>query len=538
MDINSAIQIQQDPQDPQDLQHNQHYQQQILPINQSTNRSQHLQQQQQLLQPYQNQQQPQQQNSPQQLQLYQQMWAHPINNYYNPQQFNHQQQYPQQQHPQQQHNPSQLQMAAAHQFFNRNNPSSQQHITSQSLVSNVCEHYAKPPIQYQNPPSHAYEDNTPDAGSNKTYLTRQENKSVVSTPFLPAPRIQNCVRQSFSPLYETSPGDFSNNLPRIWPPTIPNNIPTQRQNYESLLQALYSNPSTAALEASNDTTRKRKRQQKNGTSPQGASVDMQLQLQIQKEITIAEQAMKDAISTRDQVKQRMELQQLLHNQQLETVSGLEQQKERYGTSDTDIFARLSEDIDQAMDDNDGNIDQAADDNINHLMTGLSINEDNSNQREDYAIKVAYTSLIKMVKRRRDRISSSIEKEQTEAQKILTEKNDAEAEYDRLTAETEAKEERYKIAVKAKEEHDQVIEQTRLAAIEQERQLLQRRVQQRRQQLLFLQQQRDLADKTAPVEAVARSRKAYVSRKEVEEDESWTEEHDAMLWRLQHEIGNK
>jgi len=303
----------------------------------------------------------------------------------------------------------------------------------------------------------------------------------------------NYVPQQIPPLYQSLLQSSLQPNPSTACEVV-NNSTRAPTHIQQLEQTIVRQQSTA-LEAANDATRKRKRVlQSSRTSSQGASIDMQLQLQIQQDITNAEQAMKDAISTRDEVKQRMERQQLLHNRQLETISGLKEQKERYGisdgTSDTDIFARLSEDMNQAMDDSNGNIDQAADDNINHLMNDLSINEDNSNQQEDFAIKVAYKSVIKMVKRRRDRILSSIEKEQTKEQKILAEKNDAKAQYDRLSAETEAKKERYKLAVKAKEEHDQVVEQTRLAAeaavpvLEQERLQLQRR-----QQLRDLQEER-------------------------------------------------
>ena len=291
----------------------------------------------------------------------------------------------------------------------------------QSLVHDVCENYANPSEQHQSP-SPPDDINTPDAGSNKNYHSMQTNKSVVSTPFMPTPWMQqNYDKQSYNALlYETSLGIFGNNLPRYRPSAVLDVLDRQiGQGYANSLQ--------------------------------GSSID--LQLQIQQEITIAEQAMKDARSALDLGKQQMEREQQSHKRQLEIISELEQQKERY-TSDTDIFARLSEYMDQAMDDNNGNIDQAADDNILRLMNSLSINEDNSNQQEDFAIKVAYTSLIKMVKRRRDRISSSLRKERSEEQKILTAKNDAEAEYVRLTADTKAKEKHYR---EAKEEHDQVVD---------------------------------------------------------------------------------
>ena len=398
----------------------------------------------------------QQQQQQQQRQQYQQQ-QQPQNVMHQPY---HQQQYPQ---------PPQHQQMAAHPIYNYN-PSGAWDISNfvpqyggGAGFTNNTKTTAAGYANIQSP-------NVPPSNANINVGSEIDNNLLMQSGFSYAKYAfekESLQRQSIL---------FNNSLRENDLNYVPQQIPPL---YQSLLQtSLQPNPSTILDILDRQIVQgdaKRPRLQQDVTSsPPNTSIDLQLQ----QDITNAEQAMKDVMSTREEVKQRMERQQLLHNRQLEILLELGQQKERYGTSHTDIFARLSEDMDQAMDDNNGNIDQAADDNINHLMTDLSINEDNSNQQEDFAIKVAYTSLIKMVKRRRDRILSSIKKELTEEQKILAEKNDAKAQYDRLTAETEAKKERYKLAVKAKDEHDQVVEQTRLASavpvLEQERQQLQRR----------------------------------------------------------------
>lgn len=167
---------------------------------------------------------------------------------------------------------------------------------------------------------------------------------------------------------------------------------------------------------------------------------------------------------------KWQLQQMSHNWQLATLSELEQQKLLYGTSDTETFTYLSNEMDQAMYDDNDKIHQAVDDTISHLMNGLSIDKDNSIQQEDFAIKVAFMSLTKMMKSKRDRILSSIEKKQDEEQKTLTAKNDTKEEYIRLTAEAKAKEERYKLAVKSKEEAEQEFHQRQLQALAHQQQM--------------------------------------------------------------------
>ena len=89
---------------------------------------------------------------------------------------------------------------------------------------------------------------------------------------------------------------------------VPQQIPPL---YQSLLQSsLQPNPSTIldVLDRQIVQGDAKRLQQDVTSSPPNASIDLQLQ-QLQQEITIAEQSMKDAISARDQGKQHMERRQ-------------------------------------------------------------------------------------------------------------------------------------------------------------------------------------------------------------------------------------
>jgi len=176
----------------------------------------------------------------------------------------------------------------------------------------------------------------------------------------------------------------------------------------------------------------------------------------------AMQEMEKAESALEQSKQDLLDQQQLHEQKLANLSVLEHQKQQYDKPLHEIFARISMETSQAMDDsNNDKINQIASDTLSHLMSSISIGEED-------ALKVISVMFSKATKFQRTHVSGSINDVQSEERDVLVEKAKAEEECVRLSAEAEAKKERYKSIVKAKEECGKVVQaikatQDRLAA---------------------------------------------------------------------------
>ena len=210
----------------------------------------------------------------------------------------------------------------------------------------------------------------------------------------------------------------------------------------------------------------------------------------------AMQEVEKARSALEQSQQKLLEQKQLHEQQLANLSDLKQQKQQLDKPVHEIFAGISMETSQAMDDsNNDKINQVANDTLSHLMSSISIGGED-------VLKVISVMFSKATKCQRTHVSGSIKDVQSKERDVLVEKAKAEEKYVRLTAEAKAKKERYKSIVKAKEECGKVVQaikatQDRLAAeaaiavLEQQRQQQRKVVQQRRQYILLLEQKRDL-----------------------------------------------
>ena len=210
---------------------------------------------------------------------------------------------------------------------------------------------------------------------------------------------------------------------------------------------------------SNSAKRQRLEQQPQQQEDESLSTAEQIRKEDERRHELnAMQEVEKAESALEQSKQDLLDQQQLHEQQLANLSDLEQQKQQYDKPLHEIFARISMETSQAMDDsNNDKINQVANDNLSHLMSSISIGEED-------ALKVISVMFSKATNCQISHISDSINEERD----VLVEKAKAEEKYVRLTAEAEAKKERYKSIVKAKEECGKVVQaikatQDRLAA---------------------------------------------------------------------------
>jgi len=175
----------------------------------------------------------------------------------------------------------------------------------------------------------------------------------------------------------------------------------------------------------------------------------------------AMQEMEKAESALEQSKQDLLDQQQLHEQQLTNLSDLERQKHQLDKPVHEIFTRLSEEMLSEETMANYYIDQAADDALSHLMSSLSVGGED-------ALKVISVMFSKATKCQRTHVSGSINDVQSKKRDVLVEKAKVEEECVRLTAEAEAKKERYKSIVEAKEKCGKVVQaikatQDRLAA---------------------------------------------------------------------------
>jgi len=247
----------------------------------------------------------------------------------------------------------------------------------------------------------------------------------------------------------------------------------QRTNHTAVLQELKQIIAEQKKNEHNKTNEPQQDRDSDTTSNSAKRqrLEQQPQQQEDESLSTAEQrrhelnAMQEVEKARfalEQSQQKLLEQKQLHEQQLANLSDLKQQKQQLDKPVHEIFASISMETSQAMDDsNNDKINQVANDTLSHLMSSISIGEVD-------VLKVINVMFSEATKCQKSHISKSINDVQSEERDVLVEKDKAKEVCARLTAEAKAKKERYKSIVKAKEECGKVVQaikatQDRLAA---------------------------------------------------------------------------